>query len=51
MPSIILDQQIFYTIQSEILRAFTAFATDTLEKYHKELKVNPAVAKVPIIVS
>ena len=41
----------YFTQSSLILRAFTVFATETLEKYYKELKVNPAVAKVPIIVS
>ena len=45
------DQQIFYVIRAEILRAFTAFATDTLHEYYSVLKVNPAIAKVPIIVS
>ena len=34
-----------------MLRAFTEFATDTLQKYHDILHVNPAVAQVPIIVS
>ena len=45
------DEQVFVTIQAEILRAFTEFSMATLEKYRPVLKVNPQVAKVPIIVS
>lgn len=47
----VADQQIFFTLQAEILRAFTAFATETLERFYPELHINPGVAQVPIIVS